>query len=407
MILAGDSGRTRQMANEEHLKILRQRVEAWNAWREENPDIHPDLTRAGLTRADLTGANLFEAGLTGANLFEADLTGAGLNGADLTRANLTGANLTGTYLFEADLTGANLGGADLTRADLTRANLTRVNLGGANLTRVNLGGANLARANLGGANLTRADLTGANLAGANLDEGNLGGANLENAHLVDAHLVNADLTGCRVYGMSAWDLHLEGAKQADLIITRKGQPEVTVDNLEVAQFIYLLLNNEKIRDVIDTIGKKGVLLLGRFTEGRLAILERLRDELRRRDFLPMVFNFDKPETKDFTETVRLLAGLSSFVIADITNPRSAPLELQATVPECMVPFVPILEKGQEPFAMLQDLRNAHPDRVLDVIRYPSVERLVEVLDVEIIEPAKARFIELQIQKAQGMRVRDV
>jgi hypothetical protein len=26
--------------------------------------------------------------------------------------------------------------------------------------------------------------------------------------------------------------------------------------------IYLLLHNEKIRDVIDTIGKKGVLLLG-------------------------------------------------------------------------------------------------------------------------------------------------
>jgi hypothetical protein len=31
--------------------------------------------------------------------------------------------------------------------------------------------------------------------------------------------------------------------------------------LEVAQFIYLLLHNEKIREVIDTIGKKGVLIL--------------------------------------------------------------------------------------------------------------------------------------------------
>ena len=58
--------------------------------------------------------------------------------------------------------------------------------------------------------------------------------------------------------------------------------------------------------------------------GRIALLERLREELRKRDFLPMVFNFDKPEVKDFTETVRLLAGLSHFVIADITNPRSAP-----------------------------------------------------------------------------------
>ena len=54
----------------------------------------------------------------------------------------------------------------------------------------------------------------------------------------------------------------------------------------------------------------------------------------------MVFNFDKPETKDFTETVRLLANLSRFVIVDITNPRSTPLELQATVPDYMVPFAP-------------------------------------------------------------------
>ena len=98
----------------------------------------------------------------------------------------------------------------------------------------------------------------------------------------------------------------------------------------------LPLNNEKIRDVIDTVGKKGVLLLGRFTEGRIAVLERLRDELRQRGYLPIVFNFDKPETKDFTETVRLLAGLSKFVIADLTSPKSAPYELGVIVPQSPV-----------------------------------------------------------------------
>src|SRR5689334_10552544 len=60
-------------------------------------------------------------------------------------------------------------------------------------------------------------------------------------------------------------------------------------------------------------------------EGRIEVLELLRGELRKRGYVPIVFNFDKPETKDFTETVRLLAGLSKFVIADITNPKSAPL----------------------------------------------------------------------------------
>src|SRR5437764_11193255 len=99
-------------------------------------------------------------------------------------------------------------------------------------------------------------------------------------------------------------------------------------------------------------------------------------ELRERGYLPIVFNFDKPETKDFTETVRLLAGLSRFVIADITNPRSAPLELQATVPEYMIPFVPILEKGEEPFAMFSDLWIKHREWVLEPVWYSSVEGLV-------------------------------
>jgi hypothetical protein len=122
-----------------------------------------------------------------------------------------------------------------------------------------------------------------------------------------------------------------------------------------------------------------VLLLGRFTDGRMVILERLQEKLRGLGHVPMVFKFDKPETRDFTETVRLLCGLSKFVIADITNPRSAPLELQATVPDYMVPFVPILEQGQAPFAMFKDLQDKYP-WVLDVIAYPSVDRLIEVLE---------------------------
>ena len=150
-----------------------------------------------------------------------------------------------------------------------------------------------------------------------------------------------------------------------------------------------------------------MLLLGRFTGGRIAVLERLREGLRKRGFVPMVFNFDKPQTKDFTDTVRLLAGLSHFVIADITNPRSTPLELQATVPECMVPFVPILQKGEEPFAMFKDLWIKHREWVFEPIRYPSVDRLIEVLDAEIVRPAQKRFADLLARKAEELRIKDI
>jgi hypothetical protein len=71
------------------------------------------------------------------------------------------------------------------------------------------------------------------------------------------------------------EVKLDGTKQQNLIVTALDEPEVTVDNIEVAQFIHLLLHNEKIRHVIDTITSKAVLILGRFTDERKAVLDAL------------------------------------------------------------------------------------------------------------------------------------
>jgi len=137
---------------------------------------------------------------------------------------------------------------------------------------------------------------------------------------------------------------------------------------------------------------------------RITVLERLREALRERGYVPIVFNFDKPETKDFTETVRLLAGLAKFVIADVTNPKSAPLELQATVPEIMVPFQPIIEDGLTAFAMLEDLQRKH-DWVFPTLRYSSLDRLIETMDEEIVGPAEAKFRQLLVRRAEPIEDR--
>jgi hypothetical protein len=57
---------------------------------------------------------------------------------------------------------------------------------------------------------------------------------------------------------------------------------------------------------------------------------------------------------------------------------ATPLELQATVPDYMVPFAPILEKGQAPFPMFVNLQNKY-DWVLPLICYSSIDRPIEVL----------------------------
>jgi hypothetical protein len=55
-----------------------------------------------------------------------------------------------------------------------------------------------------------------------------------------------------VYGVSVWDIKVnDGTKQQNLIITDRGEPVITVDSSKVAQFIYLLFNNQEIRDVIE------------------------------------------------------------------------------------------------------------------------------------------------------------
>ena len=92
------------MANEEHLKILKQGVEAWNEWREKNPQITPDLSKANLYKADLSVADLTGANLSAAKLIKADLS----------KANLYKADLHGADLYKADLTGAQ----DLTAKQL-------------------------------------------------------------------------------------------------------------------------------------------------------------------------------------------------------------------------------------------------------------------------------------------------
>jgi uncharacterized protein YjbI with pentapeptide repeats len=111
------------MANEEHLKILRQGVDVWNKWRKDNPTIHPELSGAYLMSHDLRGAALMIANLAEADLRAAKLSDANLYGANLTRANLGAAELTRTNLGDAHLVKTNLQHAKLSQAKLERANL--------------------------------------------------------------------------------------------------------------------------------------------------------------------------------------------------------------------------------------------------------------------------------------------
>lgn len=375
------------MANKEHLKILKQGVEAWNKWREQNPEIKPDLMDAVLSRAKLSGANLSEAKLIEANLSEAKLVGVDFIKANLSGVNLIGANLRAAKLIAVDLSNANLMGANLIETNLNKANLTRAKLSGAHLSGAKLSEADLSEANLRDAFIIKADMTKANL----------GGANLNQAHLVSTDLTEADLTGCSIYGMSAWDLNLnEKTRQSGLIITPPGKPTIIVDNLEVAQFIYLLLTNKKIRNVINTVANKAVLILGGFTKERKQVLFGIADELRNMDYCPIVLDFQKSVEQDIIETVKTLASMSRFILADATSAKFIADEFASFVPDFAIPVIPLFQPSKQepkPYASLYTLHKKY-HWVLQPIEYKSKEHLIKILPKQAVRRAEAKRLQL-------------
>jgi uncharacterized protein YjbI with pentapeptide repeats len=405
------------MANNDHLNILKKGVTSWNQWRIDNPTIVPDLRQAPLFGEDVSGADFRKVDFSSANFRECkfDRTlfdGANLSGAKMARAQLSAASFVRTNLYGAELSNAIFSGADLSFASLKNSTLYEAEfvgsvLNGAEFNEAFLLKANFQKARLSNASFRESDarltdftdavlecaiFVEANLYFAKFIRANLRGADLRFAQVVRTTFAAADLTGSFVHGISAWTVDLTNTKQDDLVITQPGDTPLTVDNLEVAQFIYLLINNTKLRDVIDTIGRKAVLILGRFTDHRLEVLEAIRDELRRRNYLPMLFTFDRPVSKDLTETITLLARMSRFIVADISEPSSIPQELQAIVPDVEIAVKPLIEAGLRPYAMFSDLRK-YP-WLMELHEYSDSASLVKSLESEVILPAEAKAEEL-------------
>jgi hypothetical protein len=340
----------RKTTRSKHIEQLHKGRDSWNTWRRQHPEVRPLLFEASLRGEDLCNFNFCNA-----NLINADLTDATLIGANFHEANLGGAQLNGTV---------KLMGANFCRTDLYETELIGANLAGANLQ-----GTQLARTNFRG----------------------------------------ADLTGCTIYGLSAWNLKLDDdTKQNDLRIyypieqDNKQWDEGTfvVSDLQVAQFIFLLLDNKRFNNFFNEMTSRAVVIMGRFSpESRKEIIDGLRQELRRCKYLPIVFDFPRGEDRDFTETIKTLVGLCKFAIVDLTSPRSSPLELEATVKDYQVPFFPIIQKGEKPFSMFADFRK-YNWMLWPPFEYRSRDDLIAGTESIIIKRALKAHEEIRNVKAR-------
>src|SRR5262245_50434650 len=112
----------------------------------------------------------------------------------------------------------------------------------------------------------------------------------------------------------------------------------------------------------------------------------MRHELRKRDYLPMLFYFEKPSNRDITETVSTLAH--RLIIADITEAKSIPQELSIIVSNLpSVPVQPLLLAGQQEYRMFEHFKRF--PWVLPAFLYEGNPELFSSLESHVIAPAEA------------------
>ena len=329
--------------------------------------------------------------------------GANLERASFRKADFLSANLSSVHAGRANFSGARFRDAILRKGDFQRTTcLDDTYFHHANLQEADFTGAKLAGAELSEADLTRtrfdsADLTTANLGEAILNETSFLGANLRGAGLHGAFIRNVQTDSKTDQHSLSVDVHVAWNAPPG-----KGITFTEVDDIRLAQFHGIIEEHGSVANLISASAKRVVLILGRFLPRRKTVLNRLAEALRDRGKVPVIFDFPGPNNREVSDTVRFIAGMSQFVVVDMTKANSVPLELQATIPDLMIPVLPIIESGQTIFSMFSDLQRRY-FWVQPPVSYKDAGQLVKHVDKAILE--RAEFAEAQIRERRAASVR--
>jgi hypothetical protein len=157
------------------------------------------------------------------------------------------------------------------------------------------------------------------------------------------------------------------------------------------------LDGPSYGELMSELVARGVLILGRFTERRRKLLEAIQQTLQQHaeSYIPVLFTFQKPKGRDLIESVVGFAALSRFVIADLTEPKSIPAELQQIVPTYpSLPVVPIISATAREYATFGNIKR-RANVVKPTVVYHDQAHLMHILGAKVIAPAEAKLIELQ------------
>ncbi|MEO6545416.1 MAG: CHAT domain-containing protein, partial [Nitrospiraceae bacterium] len=150
-------------------------------------------------------------------------------------------------------------------------------------------------------------------------------------------------------------------------------------------------------EIMSELSKRRVLILGRFTGRRLEVLKGIKAHLEKHPnrYIPELFTFQRPESRDLVESIIGFAALSRFVIADLSEPKSVQSELEAIVPHFQsVPMVPVINRTGKEYAAFSSVQRRE-NVVKPTVRYLNLGDLIKKLDDQVVPLAEKKLTEVR------------
>ncbi len=347
----------------------------WSKWRKDNKVITPNLENANLNKIELLRYDFNNANFKGAQLKESKIIDCEFISANLENVNLENANCVFSNFTNATLNNANFCSAELINTTMINCNCINSKFLSVSMVQNLAGGSNFSFSDFTGSKIITTNLIDCNLQETKFIDCYLNGSNLSRSNLNKSIIKNTT-----VYAISTWDISTEDSLQENLTITNHyNNFDLTVDDLEIANFINLISNNNKVANAIDNISSKIVLILGRFTPERLDVLNHIKLVLKRKNYVPILFDFEKPSQRDLTETIGLIGRMSKFVVADLTEAKSIPQELSELIPNNpSLTIYPIISKGNKEYSMIEHWKS-YP-WVKEIYEYENKSELDHLLE---------------------------
>ena len=282
---------------------------------------HLDAINNKFNKANLSDSSIYDSRISG--IFNSTIIiNSVLMMTYFSDSNFIKVRLNDTNLNESHFQDCSFNDSDLTMVDFKNAKILNVMFKKCYMNNINF---------------FCADLSGSQFINSSMDF-----VQLSNSIVDDTSFIN-----CSVYGAAIWNLQGRTKQESNIKITiPTSSNQISVDGIETAQFFNMIVENAKISKMLDVASSKVVLILGRFTPERKKILDALKKLLLSSDYIPILFDFDCPELKTTQETINILAGLSHYILADVTEATSTLQEIQSIVGDFpTITIIPIIEKG--------------------------------------------------------------